>query len=149
MLLLGQEYAQKLNALFVRVGHMRKKFDVTKKKIKALKSGLSYTQAQPQELHQMVYDLQEQQLALDKQINGSPAKKEVGEKDTPTLSNRLSVASRGFYNNTYGPTKLHKESFDMALALVNMLSVHVDALAVNVNAAVTQAEAAGAPVILD
>lgn len=144
-----QQYAQKLNALFVRVDHMRKKFDVTTKKIKALKRGLSFTQAQSQELHQMVYDLQQQQLALDKQINGSPAKKEVGEKDTPTLSNRLSVASRGFYNNTYGPTKMHKESYDMAVALVNVLTVNVDALAINANAAVTQAEASGAPVILD
>ena len=143
------EYAQKLNALFVRVEQMRKKFDVTIKKIKALKRSLSYTQGQPQELHQMVYDLQEQQLALDKQINGSPAKKEVGEKDTPTLSNRLSVASRGFYYNTYGPTKMHMESFDMAVALANMLTIKVDALALKADAAVAKAEAAGAPVILD
>ncbi len=144
-----EAYAKNLNALLVRVSQMRKKFDTSTKKIKTLSRTLSYIEGKPQELHQLVYDLRKQQLALDKQLGGSPAKKEVGEKDTPTLSSRLSVASRGFYNNTYGPTNMHMESFDMAVNMVNSLSEKVDALAERVDAVVKKAEAVGAPIVLD
>ncbi|MDA0779289.1 MAG: glycosyl hydrolase [Bacteroidetes bacterium] len=144
-----EAYAKNLNALLVRVSQMRKKFDTSTKKIKTLSRTLSYIEGKPQELHQLVYDLRKQQLALDKQLGGSPAKKEVGEKDTPTLSSRLSVASRGFYNNTYGPTNMHMESFDMAVNMVNSLSEKVDALAQRVDAVVKKAEAVGAPIVLD
>lgn len=144
-----EAYAKNLNALLVRVSQMRKKFDTSTKKIKTLSRTLSYIEGKPQELHQLVYDLRKQQLALDKQLGGSPAKKEVGEKDIPTLSSRLSVASRGFYNNTYGPTNMHMESFDMAVNMVNSLSEKVDALAQRVDAVVKKAEAVGAPIVLD
>lgn len=142
-------YSENLNALFVRVAQMRKKFDNSSKKIKALSRSLLYIQNQPQELHQIIYDLRMQQLALDKQLSGSPAKKEVGEKDTPTLSNRLSVATRGFYNNTYGPTEMHMESYGMAEALADMLSEKIDALAAAVDAAIVKAEGSGAPAFLE
>ena len=39
--------------------------------------------------------------------------KEIGEKNTPTLFNRIRVASQGL-SSSYGPTKLHMESLDMA-----------------------------------
>ena len=142
-------YANDLNTLFVRVSQMRKKFDTATKKIKALARTLSYTHGKQKELHQVVYDLDKQQLALDKLISGSPAKKEIGEKDIPTLSYRLSVASRGFYNNTYGPTNMHMESFEMAVKLVNSLTVSVDDLSEQVEEVVKKAEAAGAPIVLD
>lgn len=142
-------YAQNLNALYVRVDQMRKKFQKTTKKIQALKRTLYYSQGQSTDLHRLVYDLDKRQLALDKHLNGSPSKKEVGEKDTPTLSNRLSVASSGFNYNTYGPTKMHMESYDMAFSLANSLDGKVDNLAESVDAAITKAEASGAPLFLE
>ena len=142
-------YAQNLNALYVRVEQMRKKFQKTTKKIQALTRTLSYSQGQSTDLHQLVYDLDKRQLALDKHLNGSPSKKEVGEKDTPTLSNRLSVASSGFNYNTYGPTKMHMESYDMAFSLANSLAGKVDNLAESVDAAITKAETSGAPLFLE
>lgn len=143
------DYTEKLNALFVRVTAMNKKFDTTKKKIKALSNSLSYLQKQHKLLHQTVYDLTQKQIALEQKLQGSEARQEVGEKDYPTLSSRLSVASRGFYSNTYGPTKMHMESYDMAEVMAAKLSVEVDALAETVDATIAIAEAAGAPEILE
>ncbi|MEK9530624.1 MAG: glycosyl hydrolase [Flavobacteriaceae bacterium] len=142
-------YKDKLNELYTSIQKMNHSFEKSKKKIKALSRGLAYIQSDQKTLHQTVYDLREQQLTLEKAIGGSPAKKEVGEKDTPTLSNRLSVATRGFYSNTYGPTKMHMESYEMAKTLLAKLSARVDALAVDTDATIVTAEAAGAPVILD
>jgi hypothetical protein len=100
-------------------------------------------------LHKTVYDLQKQQYDLERKIDGSDAKGEVGEKDTPTLSFRISVASRGFYSNTYGPTAMHMESYDMAVALLNELAPQVDALAAATAKAISDSEALGLPVIID
>lgn len=144
-----ENYKEKLNALYVSADKLRKKFSTTSKKINALSMGLSFAQQQQQVLHQTVYALQQDEREIDKQLNGSPAKKEVGEKDTPTLGSRISIASRGFYNNTYGPTKMHMESYDMAVTLLNQLTTKIDALVEKTDTTIAAATAAGAPIILD
>lgn len=144
-----ETYKNKLNDLYTDVQTMNHLFKKTKKKIQALSRSLTYIKSNQTDLHQAVHDLREDQLALERAINGSPAKQEVGEKDTPTLSNRMSVASRGFYSNTYGPTKMHMESFDMAEELLGKLTKKVNALADKTAATIVMAEAAGAPIILD
>ena len=142
-------YKENLNALYVSAERLRKKLNTTSKKIKALKKGLSFLKYEQQELHLTIFQLQQERYTIEKQLNGSPAKKEVGEKDMPTLSSRMSVASRGFYSNTYGPTKLHMESYDMAVSLLNQLKKNINVLAQKVETATERATAAGAPIILD
>lgn len=146
---LHDSYKEKLNSLYVGNDRLRQKFSTTSKKIKALAKGLSFVKLEQLTLHQTVHELQQEEKNIDKQLNGSPAKKEVGEKDTPTLSSRISVASRGFYSNTYGPTKLHMESYDMATTLLNKLNSNLDILAQKVDAAIVKATALGAPIILE
>ena len=142
-------YKAKLNALYVKSEIMDNKLEKTKKKIVALSKAIGFAQANQDVLHKTVYDLQKQHYNLARKIDGSEAKGEVGEKDTPTLSFRISVASRGFYSNTYGPTAMHMESYDMAVALLNALVPQVDALAAATAKAISDSEALGLPVIID
>ena len=142
-------YKAKLNALYVKSEIMDKKLEKTKKKIAALSKAIGFAQANQDVLHKKVYDLQKQHFDLARKIDGSEAKGEVGEKDTPTLSFRISVASRGFYSNTYGPTAMHMESYDMAVALLNALVPQVDALAAATAKAISDSQALGLPVIID
>jgi hypothetical protein len=142
-------YKAKLNALYVKSEIMDKKLEKTKKKIAAISKAIGFAQTDQDELHKTVYDLQKQHYNLARKIDGSDAKGEVGEKDTPTLSFRISVASRGFYSNTYGPTAMHMESYDMAVALLNELVPQVDALAAATAKAISDSEALGLPVIID
>ena len=142
-------YKAKLNALYVKSEIMDKKLEKTKKKIAALSKAIVFAQANQDVLHKTVYDLQKQHYNLARKIDGSEAKGEVGEKDTPTLSFRISVASRGFYSNTYGPTAMHMESYDMAVALLNALVPQVDALAAATAKAISDSQALGLPVIID
>ena len=142
-------YKLKLNALYERSKRMNHSFKQTKKRIAALSKTLNLLQTASETLHKTVYELQQQQHELERKIGGSKARKEVGEKDTPTLSFRISVASRGFYSNTYGPTKMHMESYAMAEKLLEELTVQVDALEHAAVAATKASEAAGAPAILD
>ena len=50
---------------------------------------------------------------LDQQLNGYQSKREVGEKNAPTIRGRLRVASAGI-RTSYGPTAMHKQSYDIA-----------------------------------
>ena len=142
-------YKAKLNALYVKSEIMDNKLEKTKKKIVALSKAIGFAQANQDVLHKTVYDLQKQHYNLARKIDGSEAKGEVGEKDTPTLSFRISVASRGFYSNTYGPTAMHMESHDMAVALLNELAPQVDALVAATAKTISDSEALGLPVIID
>ena len=146
---LHDAYKAKLNAMYVKSEIMDKKLEKTKKKITALSKAIGFAQANQDVLHKKVYDLQKQHFDLARKIDGSEAKGEVGEKDTPTLSFRISVASRGFYSNTYGPTAMHMESYDMAVALLNALVPQVDALAAATAKAISDSQALGLPVIFD
>jgi hypothetical protein len=142
-------YKTKLNELYIAAEKMNKTLEKTKKKIAALSKAIGFAQENQDALYKTVFSLQKEQHALARRINGSDAKGEVGEKDTPTLSFRISVSSRGFYSNTYGPTAMQMESYDMAVALLNTLSPQVDALAAATAKAIQNGEASGLPVIID
>jgi photosystem II stability/assembly factor-like uncharacterized protein len=142
-------YKTKLNELYIAAEMMNKKLEKTKKKIAALSKAIGFAQENQDVLYKTVFSLQKEQYALMRRVNGSDARGEVGEKDPPTLSFRMSVASRGFYSNTYGPTAMQMESYDMAVALLNTLTPQVDALANATDKAIRDSETLGLPVIID
>lgn len=51
--------------------------------------------------------------SLNKQMYGSPARNEIGEKTDPTIGNRLFAVNRGISQSTYGPTDTHKEGIEI------------------------------------
>ena len=75
-----------------------------------------------------------QQNAIQKSINqigvfisGNKSKKDVMEKDIETISNRLSVATRGI-NSSYGPTGMQIASLTKAKSLIIKLGEMIDNL---------------------
>ena len=75
-----------------------------------------------------------QQNAIQKSINqidvfisGNKSKKDVREKDVETISNRLSVATRGI-NSSYGPTGMQISSLTKAKSLIIKLGEMIDNL---------------------
>lgn len=50
---------------------------------------------------------------ISKQLYGSPAKNDIGEKTHPTIGNRLFTVNLGISLSTYGPTETHKESISI------------------------------------
>lgn len=63
-----------------------------------------------QELMAITKDLQ----AINKQLKGSPAKQQIGEKTHLTVGSRLSAAAIGTSLSTYGPTPTHRKSLAIA-----------------------------------
>ena len=85
---------------------------------------------------------------LNRTFGGSETRKEVGEKDYLTISDRLSSARGGWYPNTYGPTSLHMNSFNMAKELFTQMQPKADDYISKVNNMVSRFEEAGGPTIL-
>ena len=64
---------------------------------------------------------------IDVFISGNKSKKDVREKDVETISNRLSVATRGI-NSSYGPTGMQIASLTKAKSLIIILREMIDNL---------------------
>ena len=85
---------------------------------------------------------------IDVFISGNKSKKDVREKDIETISDRLSVAVRGF-NSSYGPTKMHIMSLSKAKSLILEYNDMVEDLSKDIGKLKNQLESATELLILD
>lgn len=119
-------YIKDLTALKLDVNTLTNRFNDASKKATAFKKALNYITTDPGELELEVNTLLETMQSLKQMLNGYASKDEVGEKDIPTLSSRISVAQNGLNRGTYGPTKMHMESYEIAKELYNRLKPKMD-----------------------
>jgi photosystem II stability/assembly factor-like uncharacterized protein len=102
-----------------------------------------------EELTKAVYNLRDEMISLDREFVGSGAKAEIGEKDRLTIMDRLSKAMGGYYGNSYGPTELHMQSFDIAQEMFDRAKPKMDAFVKEVHLLGKLLEDAGGPIFLD
>ena len=81
----------------------------TRKMAEKLFSAAAHSNVSSEMLTQ-VTTLQKELGSLDTQLNGNPAKNQIGEKSKPTIGGRLFALTRGVEMSTYGPTTTHKET---------------------------------------
>lgn len=84
------------------------------KRVDAMKVALARATIAPGELNTQLYELHQELLDLQEELRGNSAKNEIGEKNNPTIYDRLSVALTGTAYSTYGPTPMHKENLRIA-----------------------------------
>lgn len=84
------------------------------KKVEAMQTALSRTPAAPGNLDERLHQLRQTLLEFDEQLNGSRAKRNVGERINPTIIGRLWFAMGGTRNSTYGPTPNIEKSLEIA-----------------------------------
>ena len=89
------------------------KIKAANEKVNSLKIAIENTPIETEELVLDFHNLKNSLLLVERKVFGNESKTEIGEKNTPTLFNRIRVASQGL-SSSYGPTKLHMESLDMA-----------------------------------
>ena len=94
-------------------------------KLSSFKKALSRIKINPGELNSKIFKLENTIRDINLEINGSDAKKQIGEKRAPTVQNRLSVAQRGL-STTYGPTMLHKKSMSIAIKAIKSIKSKIE-----------------------
>jgi photosystem II stability/assembly factor-like uncharacterized protein len=86
----------------------------TLNRIDAMRVALSRTKAAPGDLDGQLHELRQTLLDLDERLNGNRSRREVGEKNNPTIRGRLWFATGGTRHSTYGPTPTHERSLEIA-----------------------------------
>jgi hypothetical protein len=144
-----KEYNQALADLNTKVKVYEHKFKKATARVSTYERNLKNLKSNRVELTKAVYTLRDEMNALQREFGGSAAKAEIGEKDNLTISDRLSNARGGWFGNSYGPTELHMQSFEMAKEMFERAKPKMDAFILEASSLGKQLEEAGAPVFLD
>ena len=120
-----EKYASDLNSFKAIIDLEFNSFSKSKQKLSSFETAINLIDSDNSVLLSDLNSLSETMLLIDSKLLGNESKKEIGEKDYPTIMHRLSVAQRGLFGNSYGPTKLHMESFDIAKAMWDKLKIKI------------------------
>lgn len=95
-----------------------------------------------------IHSARERLQELDKQWNGYKTKNEIGEKNHPTVGERLFAVSRGVSRSTYGPTTTHRQVLRWAEEEMVTLGEDLDAIILNLKKLADQVSRAGGPKVI-
>ncbi|MDB2567585.1 glycosyl hydrolase, partial [Flavobacteriaceae bacterium] len=108
------EFILELNKFEIEYSVMISNYIKSKKKQSSFNNTLRFIKNIDSDLLNKLNELNDQMNLIDVLLYGSKSKKEIMEKDITLVSERISIAKRGFYGNSYGPTKQHMDSFGIA-----------------------------------
>ena len=103
-------FIDKLNNFELKMSELLSNYNKAKKKHSTFKYALRYIEETENNSIKSINDLTQTMHSIESLLYGNKSKKEIGEKEDPTIFERLSISKRGFYGNSYGPTKLHMKS---------------------------------------
>ncbi|MEK9912473.1 MAG: glycosyl hydrolase, partial [Flavobacteriaceae bacterium] len=115
--------------------------------IKGLDKAVDQTGKMPSNFKVELFTLKQKFSGLVKQIEGSPSRNEIGERNPPSIASHFSVAYRGL-STTYGPTTNHIYSMNLANEMLLEIESKIQGFTKEVQEFSKKLEDAGAPVIL-
>ena len=98
-----------------RIGAASRTLRIALDRMDLLQTALARTTDAPGALDTEFHELKQVLHTLDVKLNGNRSKSQVGEKNDPTINQRLYTAISGTMSSTYGPTPLHKRSMEIAV----------------------------------
>ena len=107
-------YRKDIEALSAGISAANLSLRKSQKKIEAIQLVVNNTRIVPGLADSLVHQIKQDLFSLDENLNGNRSKRQVGEKNDPTVRSRLRVALSGVATATYGPTKMHRENFEIA-----------------------------------
>ena len=82
-------------------------------RVTAMQKALARSEQSSPELYQQLRQAKMDLKAIQKEMYGSPAKDEIGERNDPTVQSRMRTGYRAL-SNTYGPTDTHRNTIAIA-----------------------------------
>ena len=141
------QYRKELESVQRELEMLSDRFDEAETALKGFKKALELTPASPANLAADVFELEEAIRELKIQTEGSPARDEIGERNPPSIQSHFSTAYRGM-TTTYGPTALHRNSLEIAKAMLAEVSPEINKISEQmVPALALKFKNAGAPYI--
>jgi hypothetical protein len=90
-------------------------------RVEAMKTALSRATTAPGDLDERLNRLRTSLQEMDDRLYGNRAKRQVGEKTSPTVGSRLSSVDLGVYHSTYGPTTTLRKTLEIANAQLEQI----------------------------
>ena len=143
------EFILELNKFEIEYSVMISNYIKSKKKQSSFENTLRYIKNIDSDILNKLNELKDQMNLTDVLLYGNKSKKEIMEKDISLVSERISIAKRGFYGNSYGPTKHHMDSFDIAKDQWDSISPRVEKFIKAVDVLSNDLEQLGAPKVLN
>jgi hypothetical protein len=144
-----EQYNTDLAELTISINKSSHVFMKAMARVATYERNLNQIKSNKEELTKVVYILRDKMNALDREFSGSAAKAEIGEKDRLNIMDRLMKARGGWYPNSYGPTELHMQSFEIAKQMYERSKPKIDSFIEEVRKLGKMLEDAGGPIYLD
>ncbi len=107
-------FGKDVNSLLMANSALNNVLYTTKRKLSALRKALMMVNSSNDSLYSSIYQVKKNLTDMERRLVGSKSKREVGQKNNPTISNRLWNAYGGAQNLSYGPTQTQRNSYDIA-----------------------------------
>jgi hypothetical protein len=144
-----EQYNTDLAELTTSINKSSHVFMKAMSRVATYERNLNQVKTNKEELTKAVYLLRDKMNVLDREFSGSAAKAEIGEKDRLNIMDRLMKARGGWYPNSYGPTELHMQSFEIAKQMYESSKPKIDSFVNEVRELGKLLEDAGGPIYLD
>ncbi len=118
-------------------------------KIQRIEVVLATSRAAAGDMDERYHALRAEIQRLDEALNGTRSKLETGEKNPPTIGDRLFAVARGVDRSTYGPTPSHEPSLELAEAGIAELRPKIESARERVTELVEALVEAGSPWLED
>ena len=128
-------------------GELQYKFNQAKKTANALEVSLLNASKKSDNYLIMLDSIQYQLVMFERKISGYKTKNEVGEKNTPTLNDRIWGAGAPTFGSIHGPTETAKQSLELAKRMLLDLTLELTRIENSIGEIVKNLELLGAPSI--
>ncbi|WP_116107983.1 VPS10 domain-containing protein [Lewinella sp. IMCC34191] len=122
-----QAYRMELIEVQNQLASVQEFMSEAKGQLSAMETALERTSVEPGALNGRLYELRQELMALEKEVNGSPSREEIGERNPPTISSHFYTGYRGL-STTYGPTGNHRRSLRIAASELEELMPRIERL---------------------
>lgn len=114
-------------------------------RVEAMKKALSRAAVAPGNLDNRLNSLRVALQAIEDELYGNRAKRQVGEKTKPTIGDRLFSVELGIGQSTYGPTATHQKSLEIVSTQLSEIKSALTAASTEATALGDELLQAGAP----
>lgn len=121
-------FREKLETLQGQVAATSYLLTNSRDRVAAMQKALLRADTEDAALVAQLYNVKQSLMKLMEEMNGNAAKDEVGERNPPSIQSRMFTGFRGM-TTTYGPTPMHRQSVDLAIKQLNVMTSKLEAIA--------------------